>query len=64
MNKIQFQTGMSLHEFIRHYGKEEQCEAALFATREGKGDATLYYSVSLQMQFCFFLFPATTSKTD
>jgi hypothetical protein len=28
MNKIQFQAGMSLHEFLRHYGTEEQCEAA------------------------------------
>ncbi len=33
MNRIQFQVGLSLHEFLRQYGTEEQCEAALFASR-------------------------------
>jgi len=33
MNKIQFQAGLSLHEFLRQYGTEAQCEAALFAAR-------------------------------
>jgi transposase-like protein len=37
MNKIQFQAGMSLHEFLRHYGTEEQCEAALFTSRWPQG---------------------------
>ncbi len=33
INKIQFQAGLSLHEFLCQYGAEEQCEAALFASR-------------------------------
>ncbi|SCZ84617.1 IS1595 family transposase [Nitrosomonas mobilis] len=33
MNKIQFQAGLSLHEFLHQYGTEAQCEAALFAAR-------------------------------
>ena len=37
MNKIQFQAGMSVHEFLRHYGTEEQCEAALFTSRWPQG---------------------------
>ena len=28
MNRIQFQSGLSLAEFLRDYGSEEQCEAA------------------------------------
>ena len=37
MNKIQFQAGMSLHKFLRQYGTEEQCEAALYASRWPQG---------------------------
>ncbi len=37
MNKIQFQAGMSLHKFLRHYGTEAQCEAALFTSRWQQG---------------------------
>ena len=33
MNKIQFQAGMSMQEFHRQYGTEEQCEATVFASR-------------------------------
>ncbi|TAM80166.1 MAG: IS1595 family transposase [Candidimonas sp.] len=33
MNKIQFQAGLSMREFQRRYGTDEQCEAALFASR-------------------------------
>lgn len=33
MNKIQFQAGLSMREFQRLYGTDEQCEAALFASR-------------------------------
>jgi hypothetical protein len=29
MNWIQFQSGMSLSQFLELYGTEEQCEAAL-----------------------------------
>jgi transposase-like protein len=32
-NRIQFQAGQSLSEFIAHYGTEEQCEEALERTR-------------------------------
>lgn len=37
MNKIQFQSGMSMREFQEKYGTDEQCEAALFAARWSKG---------------------------
>ena len=32
-NKVQFQKGLSLSEFIEHYGTEQQCEQALFQWR-------------------------------
>ena len=37
MNKIQFQAGLSMQEFQRHYGSEERCEAAVFASRWPQG---------------------------
>jgi transposase-like protein len=33
MNRIQFQKGLSMHEFMQQYGSEEQCEDALVAAR-------------------------------
>jgi len=33
VNRIQFQPGMSLSQFLELYGTEEQCEAALEQTR-------------------------------
>jgi hypothetical protein len=36
-NKVQFQKGMSLSEFLEHYGTEAQCEAALIAWRWPQG---------------------------
>lgn len=36
-NKVQFQKGVSLSEFIKHYGTEEQCFNALFAWRWPNG---------------------------
>jgi len=33
MNRIQFQHGMSLPEFLRSFGTEEQCAAAVAAAR-------------------------------
>lgn len=36
-NKVQFQKGMSLSEFLEHYGTEAQCEQALFAWRWPQG---------------------------
>ena len=33
MNRVQFQKGLSLPEFMDRYGTEEQCEQALVATR-------------------------------
>lgn len=37
MNRIQFQSGLSMPEFQRLYGTEEECEAALFASRWPSG---------------------------
>jgi ribosomal protein L37AE/L43A len=37
MNRIQFQPGLSMREFQRQYGSDEQCEAALFASRWPSG---------------------------
>ncbi len=37
MNRIQFQRGMSLAEFLRCFGSEEQCAAAVKAARWPKG---------------------------
>ena len=33
MNQIQFQHGLSLHEFMRDFGSEQQCEEALAKAR-------------------------------
>lgn len=37
MNKIQFQAGLSMRDFQRQYGTDEQCEAAVFASRWRQG---------------------------
>lgn len=37
MNRIQFQSGLSLAEFLRDYGSEEQCEAAVVKARWPRG---------------------------
>ena len=37
MNRIQFQPGLSLAEFLRHYGEEAQCEAAVVKARWPNG---------------------------
>ena len=37
INHIQFQSGLSLREFFERYGSEQQCEAALVASRWPKG---------------------------
>ena len=37
INKVQMQRGMSLSEFMRHYGTQAQCEAALVALRWPQG---------------------------
>ncbi|WP_459947952.1 transposase, partial [Desulfocastanea catecholica] len=36
-NKIQFQEGLSLQEFLSHFGTEEQCRAALLHWRWPQG---------------------------
>lgn len=33
MNRIQFQSGLSMRDFQSQYGREDQCERALFASR-------------------------------
>lgn len=37
INKIQFQSGLSLNDFIQTYGTETQCEQALLASRWPEG---------------------------
>ena len=37
MNQVQFQPGLSMSEFLERYGTEENCEAALFASRWPSG---------------------------
>jgi transposase-like protein len=37
MNRIQFQSGLSMPDFFKHYGSEAQCEAALEAARWPNG---------------------------
>ena len=33
MNRVQFQKGLSMPEFLQRYGNEEQCEEALILAR-------------------------------
>ena len=33
MNRVQFQAGLSMAEFLERYGSDERCEAALIAAR-------------------------------
>lgn len=37
MNRVQFQGGLSMTEFMRLYGTQRQCEKALEASRWPKG---------------------------
>lgn len=39
MNRVQFQPGLSMAEFLDRYGSEDQCEAALIASRWPEGFA-------------------------
>jgi hypothetical protein len=39
MNRVQFQAGLSMTEFMDRYGSEDQCEAALVASRWPEGFA-------------------------
>jgi ribosomal protein L37AE/L43A len=39
MNRVQFQRGLSMAEFLDRYGSEDKCEAALVAARWPKGFA-------------------------
>ena len=34
MNRVQFQAGLSMGEFMQRYGSDDQCEAALIESRE------------------------------
>ncbi len=38
-NKVQFQRGLSMAEFLEHYGSEDGCEASLIALRWPQGFA-------------------------
>lgn len=37
MNRVQFQPGLSLHEFMERYGTQDQCEAAVMSWRWPNG---------------------------
>jgi hypothetical protein len=37
MNRVQFQRGLSMAQFIERYGSEERCEAELVAQRWPEG---------------------------
>lgn len=37
MNRVQFQPGLSMFEFLQRYGTEDQCEAAVFMARWPQG---------------------------
>ena len=37
MNRVQFQRGLSMAEFMSQYGSDAQCEAALVDSRWPKG---------------------------
>ena len=37
MNRVQFQPGLSMAEFMDRYGSDDKCEAALIASRWPKG---------------------------
>jgi len=39
MNRVQFQRGLSMAEFVERYGSEDKCEAALIASRWPRGFA-------------------------
>jgi ribosomal protein L37AE/L43A len=39
MNRVQFQRGLSMAEFVEGYGSEDKCEAALIASRWPRGFA-------------------------
>lgn len=39
MNRVQFQAGLSMAEFMQRYGRDEQCEAELVASRWPSGFA-------------------------
>jgi len=39
MNRVQFQPGLSMAEFLDRYGSEDKCEAALVAARWPQGFA-------------------------
>lgn len=39
MNRVQFQKGLSMPEFLDRYGSEEHCEQALIAARWPSGFA-------------------------
>ena len=39
MNRVQFQPGLSMAEFMDRYGSDDKCEAALIASRWPEGFA-------------------------
>ena len=39
MNKVQFQPGLSMTEFMDRYGSDDKCEAALIESRWSAGFA-------------------------
>src|SRR3546814_12130367 len=51
MNRIQFQPGLSMPEFVKNYGTEMQCEQALEAARDD-GRGRFPADCNYQLYFC------------
>jgi len=51
MNRVQYQRGLSMPEFMQQYGTEAQCEAALVASRWPQGFACPAYGGSASSPF-------------
>jgi hypothetical protein len=52
MNRIQFQAGMSLSQFLELYGTEKQCEAEPSSKPAGQMDFAVPNAVSRSMVLC------------
>jgi hypothetical protein len=52
MNRIQFQLGLSLAEFLEQYGTEERCEQALDQARWPDGYRCELHKYALRYREC------------
>ncbi len=51
MNRVQFQPGLSMPDFIAQYGADEQCEDAVCAARWPEGFACLHCGCGVNSSF-------------